>query len=375
LKLIETLNEKYSTTKLCYKLLDDKYLDENGKVKDDLKFNINIPEFEIKNSKIIPKPEDKFETHLFLPKGEGRKEEGGLRTKGYFKFSYEKANDNEWWLINSNNKKVKKVELPNNELSNSYYPLISIITVVYNGEKYLEETIQSVINQTYPNVEYIIIDGGSTDKTLDIIKKYEDYIDYWVSEKDNGIYDAMNKGLKLSFGIYISILNSDDFYKEDAIKKSVEAILKNKVDYSIANVRFSDNSIIKPIFPLECKIYQEMPYPHVSAVISNKVYKKVCLFDEKFKIAGDHDMAVRIILKGYSYVYIDQEIAILQKGGVSSSIKSNIESCKVVIQNGKNPILAVLTLCKQFINLFLSKILPKTFVSYIQKIKGSRFYD
>ena len=105
MKIIETLNEKYSTTKLCYKLLDDKYLDENGKVKDDLKFNINIPEFEIKNSKIIPKPEDKFETHLFLPKGEGRKGEGGLRTKGYFKFSYEKANDNEWWLINSNIKR------------------------------------------------------------------------------------------------------------------------------------------------------------------------------------------------------------------------------------------------------------------------------
>jgi len=118
-----------------------------------------------------------------------------------------------------------------------------------------------------------------------------------------------------------------------------------------------------------------MPYPHVSAVISNKVYKKIGLFDEKFKIAGDHDMALRIILKGYSYVYIDQEIAILQKGGVSNSIKSNIEFCNVAIQNGKNPILAVLTLCKQFVNVFLVKYLPKNFVSYIQRIKGSRYYD
>jgi len=96
---------------------------------------------------------------LFLSEGENRKGEGGQRTKGHFKKSYEKK------------------------------PLISVITVVFNGEKYLEETITSVINQTYENVEYIIIDGGSTDGTLDIIKRYEDKIDYWVSEKDNGIYD------------------------------------------------------------------------------------------------------------------------------------------------------------------------------------------
>ena len=79
-------------------------------------------------------------------------------------------------------------------------PLVSIITVVRNGEKYLEEIIKSVINQTYNNVEYIIIDGGSTDGTLAIIKKYEDYIDYWASERDKGIYDAMNKGMDLAIG-------------------------------------------------------------------------------------------------------------------------------------------------------------------------------
>ncbi|MCX7738944.1 MAG: glycosyltransferase [Hydrogenothermaceae bacterium] len=90
-------------------------------------------------------------------------------------------------------------------------PLITVITVVFNGEKYLEETIQSVINQTYPNVEYIIIDGGSADKTLDLINKYERYIDYWVSEKDKGIY-AWNKVLTLSFGHWLSFLGSDDYF-------------------------------------------------------------------------------------------------------------------------------------------------------------------
>lgn len=95
--------------------------------------------------------------------------------------------------------------------------LISIITVVYNGEKFLERTIQSVISQTYSNVEYIIVDGGSTDGTLDIIKKYENYIDYWVNEKNKGIYDAMNKSIKLAAGNMTGMLNSDDFYTSNDI--------------------------------------------------------------------------------------------------------------------------------------------------------------
>lgn len=106
--------------------------------------------------------------------------QGGLRTKGLFKDA------------------------------NSVQPLLSIITVVYNGEKYLEQTIQSVINQSYEYLEYIIIDGGSTDRTLEIIAKYDDYIDYWISEPDRGIYNAMNKGTKLATGSHVLHLNADD---------------------------------------------------------------------------------------------------------------------------------------------------------------------
>ena len=91
-------------------------------------------------------------------------------------------------------------------------PLISIITVVFNGEKKLEKTISSVINQTYDNLEYIVIDGSSKDGTIDIIKKYEDKINYWVSEKDSGIYEAMNKGILASKGDYINFMNAGDFF-------------------------------------------------------------------------------------------------------------------------------------------------------------------
>ena len=127
------------------------------------------------------KPEYKLIPKLFLPENSERKTEGGLRMQGYYKKSYKDK------------------------------PLISVVTVVYNGEKYLDQTIKSVLNQGYDNVEYIVIDGDSRDSTVDIIRKYEEHIDYWVSEPDAGIYDAMNKGASLCSGKYIAFLNADDW--------------------------------------------------------------------------------------------------------------------------------------------------------------------
>ena len=258
---------------------------------------------------------------------------------------------------------------------NGAKPLISIITVVYNGEEFLEKTILSVINQTYDNVEYIIIDGGSTDGTVDIIKKYEDRIDYWVSEEDRGVYEAMNKGLKVAKGDYIAILNADDYYISDAIDLSIKKIIETNSDYSIANVDYVDSkAIIRPIYPLEENyVYQEMPYPHVSAVISSKVYNDMGLFDEKFRIAGDHDMAVRIHLKGYKYCYVDKVIAHLEEGGISSGIDSNRESLIVAITNGKNKISAWYTYFNQILKVTVAKVLPKFLFKWIQQFKGSRF--
>lgn len=116
-------------------------------------------------------------------------------------------------------RRIRNIE----KVSRSSEPLVSIITVVFNGEKYLEQTILSVLNQTYSNIEYIIIDGGSSDATLDIINKYTDKIDYWVSEPDSGIYDAMNKGISLATGQLIGIINSDDWYELDAVEEIVRA--------------------------------------------------------------------------------------------------------------------------------------------------------
>jgi len=137
-------------------------------------------------------PENELETFLFYPEGVGRKGEGGLRTKGYFKAPMNLFGE-------QSGTSVQK-------------PLISIITVVFNGEQLLEKTIQSVINQTYDNVEYIIIDGGSTDRTIEIIQKYEHAIDYWISENDKGIYNAMNKGISLATGAWVNFMNGGDIF-------------------------------------------------------------------------------------------------------------------------------------------------------------------
>jgi len=341
------LDENYSTTRLLWKIVNNEclMLNEDGRIKEESKWNINNSELNIKNSKLIGNPEDEFETVLFLSEGDDRKGEGGLRTQGYFKKSYENK------------------------------PLISIVTVVYNGEEFLEETILSVIHQSYDNVEYILIDGGSTDGTLDIIKKYEDKISYWVSEKDEGIYDAMNKGLKVVTGKYISILNADDYYEKDALSSSVKMIEKEKSDYNIANVKFvGSKNIVRPIYPLMKEyVYQEMPYPHVSAVIASYVYKQVGLFDTSLKIAGDHDMAVRIHMAGYKTTYLDKIIAHLEEGGISNSINSNKEYLRVAIKHGKNKVVANSVFMKQLLSILLSKILPNSLVKFIQKCKVSRF--
>lgn len=162
--------------------------------------------------------------------------------------------------------------------------IVSIITVVYNGVSTLEKTIQSVVNQTYENVEYIIIDGGSTDGTLDIIKKYEDKINYWVSEEDKGIYDAMNKGIKVAKGDWIYFLGADD-------------ILYDVLHKVIDNLDSSKSAIYGDVYmPKKHKIYDgkftkfKMMFHNIchQAIFYNKEVFKNKQFDLKYKLLADY---------------------------------------------------------------------------------------
>lgn len=246
-------------------------------------------------------PDDKFETVLFLPEVEGRKAEGGLRTQGYFKKS-----------------------LPDK-------PLVTVITVVFNGEKYLEQTIQSVINQTYDNVEYIIIDGGSTDETMEIIEKYNDVIDYWVSEPDRGLYYAMNKGIALSRGEIVGLINSGDVYTGGAIHSVVQAHLNHP-----SSILTGDSKIIlsdSSKWIIASGKFDTLPYgmiPHSAVFVPLSVYKKQGLFDTSFKIVGDYDFLGRCYSRTISFVRIDKILSIDSPRGVSGNYYLvSLESAKV----------------------------------------------
>jgi glycosyltransferase involved in cell wall biosynthesis len=214
-------------------------------------------------------------------------------------------------------------------------PLVSIITVVFNGERYLEETIKSVINQTYKNIEYIIIDGGSTDNTLNIIKKYEDKIDYWISEKDKGIYDAINKGIKLSRGELIGIINADDYYEIDVLEKVVSIYTKDS-EVIYGDLRFIESESINFIAKAPIKLegmLKRMVIFHPSTFVTKEVYLKYGMYKDTFKIAADYEFLLRLYCNKIKFFKVDGVFANFRDGGISSSftwtnLKENIRARK-----------------------------------------------
>ncbi len=239
--------------------------------------------------------EDKFETTLFLPEGEGRQGEGGLRTQGYFKSS-----------------------LPDK-------PVITVITVVFNGEQFLEETILSVINQTYDNVEYIIIDGGSTDGTLDIIRKYERAIDYWVSEKDRGISDAFNKALITSTGSYINFQgDGDGFYNIDSLKEVSRNITLDN-DTLISGRICRIDKVGKELYTSKQSasfnkksLLFRMSLPHQGLFTGINIFKKYGLFDVDNTYCMDYEYLLRAYKKFPRVILIKNIIANWRDDGLGN---------------------------------------------------------
>lgn len=200
------------------------------------------------------------------------------------------------------------------------YPLVSIITVVYNGAATIEQTIQSVINQTYQNIEYIIIDGSSTDGTQDIVNRYKDNIAYFVSERDEGLYDAMNKGIRNASGDVIGIINSDDWYELDAVSKVVEAFVSDdEVGLVYGNVLVHDKEggqrLAKPQ-ELETMWYR-MAVSHPAVFIRKAVYEKHGLFDLQRGIAADYELVLRLYSRNVVFQYVEDILAHFRLGGLS----------------------------------------------------------
>ena len=225
---------------------------------------------------------------------------------------------------------------------------ISIITVVLNNRPYIEDCINSVLSQTYKNVEYIVVDGGSTDGTIDVIKKYEKYISTWISEPDSGIYDAMNKGIQLASGEVVGILNSDDIYPSpDVISQVMNEFVSKGVDSIFADLvyvkRDNPDKMVRYYRSVNFHptkfAYGWMP-AHPTFFVRRIHYEKYGLFKTDYKIAADYELLVRFLLKyNLSFSYIPRVIVKMRAGGVSTkSIKStwvlNNENIRACRENG-----------------------------------------
>jgi len=221
---------------------------------------------------------------------------------------------------------------------------ISIITVCLNSEKTIEKTVNSVIQQKYKNIEYIVVDGNSTDNTNHILLKYKKFINKFISEKDTGIYDAINKGLNHATGDLISILHSDDcYFNEDTLGDVVEIFSNNKSTeclFGTTIIKRRDGKLIRKYSSIGFKpwmLYLGISPPHPSTFIKKDIYKKYGTYKEHYKIAGDFEFYLRILgKKKINYKIVDDVYVVMQHGGVSTqSFKSNFISSKEILNSFK----------------------------------------
>ena len=222
-------------------------------------------------------------------------------------------------------------------MTNIKKPLITIITVSYNAVDSIEKTILSVINQSYLNIEYIIIDGNSTDGTVDIIKKYSDKIAYWISEKDKGIYDAMNKGIEKATGDYIQFLNSSDVINENTtIQNIIENLPNQNTDVIYGDIIIEREDGYYYMHPLELKTFKyRFPIFHPSSWVKTEILKKY-KFDTKYKIAADFNFFRFIYYKKFSFYYLPIIFTLFEGiNGVSSTNQSKLEEEKKEIIKNK----------------------------------------
>ena len=220
---------------------------------------------------------------------------------------------------------------------------ISIITVCLNSAKTIRQTINSVLSQTYQNIEYIIIDGASNDETCDIVLEYKNNIAQFISEPDKGLYDAINKGISLASGDIVGILNSDDFYENNRVLEDVVNHFKLFSDTDLASgdvvfVRPNDlNKIIRHYNGNHFKSWKLrfgwMP-AHPATFIRKSAYDKVGIYALGYKIAADYEMFVRLLLvHKLKYSRINKILVRMRTGGASTiGIRSNITSTQEVVR-------------------------------------------
>ena len=230
-------------------------------------------------------------------------------------------------------------------------PKISIVTISHNSEDTINDTINSVLSQDYDDIEYIIIDGKSTDKTIEIIKSYGNKITYFISEEDDGLYDAMNKGIRAAKGDIVGILNSDDFYYTNHVISDIaEVFMFNDTDSVYGDLLYVDTIKTNKIrrywksgdFKIS-KMRNGWTVPHPTFFVKKDIYNKLGLYSIRLKSASDYEMVLRLLYKNKISVYYLPKILVKMRiGGISnysiwSRLRGNNEDYIAWKMNGLTP--------------------------------------
>ena len=224
---------------------------------------------------------------------------------------------------------------------------ISIITVCFNSEKTIEDTIQSVCSQTYSNIEYIVVDGNSSDSTNSIVNKHEDFVSIHISEPDKGLYDAMNKGIQLATGDVVGILNSDDvFASKDSLAQLMSGFDSDEVDAVYSDlVHVSEFDLNKVTRLYSGKIFNRflirfgLMLPHPTFYVKKHVYDKLGLYKTNYRSAADFELITRFVSNNIMLKRVPIIAVKMREGGVSSSgfkgrVQQNFEIVRACKENG-----------------------------------------
>ncbi|GAB3800336.1 glycosyltransferase family 2 protein [Spirosoma humi] len=224
-------------------------------------------------------------------------------------------------------------------------PKISIVTAIYNGEQYLEGLLQSIVEQNYDNLELILIDGGSTDKSVTIIKQFNQYVSYWISEPDKGIYDAWNKGIDKATGDWIMFLGCDDILLPNALYEYAKFVntVSSDVEYISSKVKITDQNLnlirVKGWAWEWPRFLKEMTVAHPGSLHARKMFDKYGRFNIDYKIVGDYEFLLRprVDLKSE---YMDIITVIMREGGASDSWAAIQEHSRACILTGQSSVLS-----------------------------------
>lgn len=252
---------------------------------------------------------------------------------------------------------------------------VSIITVSFNSENTIEDTLQSIKSQTYSNIEYIVIDGLSNDGTNEIVKKYRDIVSIHVSEKDRGLYDAMNKGISLASGDIVGILNSDDVLADDSvIEKIVAGFDDVSVDAVYSDLIYvSEHNLNKPTRLYTSKVFSKriikfgIMLPHPTFYVRKACYEKFGLYKITYRVAADFELLARFMSKGIKAIRLPFISVKMREGGISSSgllwrVHQNFEIVRACKENGlyTNIFLVMLKLPYKLFTLLTRWFVPVT---------------